>query len=290
MNLSLPERSKSHEDRIKEINEIIIRIAKDKVAFVILFGSFARGSWIRYRYNECGVVYDYASDYNFLIITKNVRQIGKCNPFDLERKIIKEIHNSTFTKQIHKIHIIIESIDRVNDKLEKSQSFFSDIKKEGIILYDSGEFKLSNPKNYDIEQKLKITKLNYEHWFQCAEGFLIDYKNAFERNDYKKASFYLHQTTEHLYNCVLFTLGGYKPKSHDLEELNRLCVLYSNDFLAIFPKATKEQKECFELLQQCYIDARYSKHFSIKKEQLEYLVARVEKLKELVSKIFSLTT
>ena len=100
-----------------------------------------------------------------------------------------------------------------------------------------------------------------------------------------KSAFQLHQATESLYNCALLTLTGYKPKSHDLEELNQLCATQSNDFLTIFPQATETQKSCFNLLQKAYIDARYNKHYVITKEQLEYLIARDERLKLLVEDI-----
>jgi len=285
MRNSLPAKSKAHEPRIKEIAETILNIAKDKIAFVILFGSFARGTWVRYRYAEIGAVYDYASDYNFLIITKTSQQANGTCAFDLERKIKKAIKKSTPIREAHRSHIIIEPINRVNEELEKSQYFFSDIQKEGVLLYDFGELKLSQAKELDDEQRKKIAQANYEHWLHSADGFLIDFNSAFKRNDYKKASFYLHQATESLYSCTLLTLGGYKPKSHDLDELNQLCAVYSPDFLTIFPKANKEQKECFELLQQSYIDARYSKCFHITKRHLEYLVAKVEKLKELVERV-----
>lgn len=282
---SLPLKSKAHELRIKEIANIIVKTAKDKIAFVILFGSFARGNWVRYRYCEDGVVHEYASDYDFLVITKKGKQVQSTCAFDLERKINKEIEKSTSIREVHRSHIIIESIKCVNDELEKSQYFFCDLIKEGILLYNSGEFQLSKPQEFDKKQKDKITKINYEHWFYSAIGFLTDYQNALKRNDYKLASFYLHQATESLYNCTLLTLGGYKPKSHNLEELNQLCVFYSHDFLTIFPKASKEQKECFNLLQQSYIDARYSRYFNITRPQLEYLAIRIDNLKNLVEKI-----
>jgi len=285
MKNSLPTSSKSHESRINEIAEIIVKTAKTKVAFVILFGSFARGNWIRYRYSEGGAIHEYASDYDFLVITKNSVSANGGNFFNLERKIKKEIETSTPSREIHQSHIIIESSERINDALKKSQHFFSDIIKEGIILYDCGEFELSEPEEFQKEQKEKNAKANYEHWFGGATGFLADYKSAIERNDYKRASFYLHQATESFYNCALLTLGGYKPKSHDLEELNQLCVFYSHDFLTIFPKATHEQKECFAILQKSYIDARYSQSFDVSKWQLEYLNRRVEDLKLLVESI-----
>lgn len=283
MKTSLPITSEAHELHIKEIAEIIVKTAPDKIAFVILFGAFARGNWIRCKYNDSGTTYDYASNYDFLVITKSGKQANSISSFDFERKIRKEIGKTSKWK--HQTHIIIESINRVNDDLKKSQCFFSDIRKEGILLYDCGKFTLSHPKEFRIDQKEKITSEHYKHWSNGANGFLDDYKNALKRNDYQKASFYLHQTAENLYNCTLLTLGGYKPKSHDLNELNQLCTFYSHDFLTIFPKANNEQKECFELLQKSYIDARYSKYFFINKGQLEYLTSRIEKLKGLVETV-----
>ena len=56
-------------------------------------------------------------------------------------------------------------------------------------------------------------------------------------------------------------------------------------FLTVFPGATAEQKECFDLLKRAYIEARYSSAYKITKEQLEYLAERVQKLQELTKKI-----
>ncbi len=285
MKTSLPTQSQIHQEAIQEIADNILKAGKDKIAFIILFGAFARGSWISYRYTENDAVYEYTSDYDFLIITKSGKQANSSAGFDLERKIKKEIDNSTKVKKTHRVHIIIESINRVNEELEKSQYFFSSIKEEGIMLYNCGEYQLSNSESLNSEQRIKIARETYQHWFESADGFLIDYENARSRNDFKKSALYLHQATESLYNCTLLTLGGYKPKSHDLEELNQLCAVYSEDFLTLFPKASSEQKQCFSLLQKSYIGSRYNKDFQVTKQQLEYLFCQIKKLQTVVKKI-----
>ena len=61
--------------------------------------------------------------------------------------------------------------------------------------------------------------------------------------------------------------------------------VFHDDLLKIFPIDTPERKECFELLRAAYIDARYNKNYAISKEQLEYLIERVEKLKKTTEKI-----
>ena len=54
---------------------------------------------------------------------------------------------------------------------------------------------------------------------------------------------------------------------------------YSSELLQVFPIATSEQKECFTLLQEAYVKARYDRNYKITKEQLLYLIERIEKLK-----------
>jgi HEPN domain-containing protein len=287
MKTNLPQESQDHSERIKEIVDAIVTCGKDQISFVILFGSFARGDWIFDRYSEDGILYEYASDYDLLIITRTVKQARESPLGSLDREIKKEFEERNLIKkyQSHNPHCIFEPIKRVNDDLRRSQYFFSDIKKEGIVLYNSGEFELSVPEEMNDEKRRGLAKVDYEYWMEKSEEFLIDFNNAFQRQSYVKAAFELHQATEGLYNGALLALTGYKPKSHDLEELNKLCSTHSNHFLTIFPIADEARKECFSLLKKAYIEAIYNKDYQITKEQLEYLISRVEKLKELIKDV-----
>jgi HEPN domain-containing protein/predicted nucleotidyltransferase len=287
MKTTFPARSQPHQERIKEITDIILKVGKDKIAFIILFGSFARGEWVFERYSEGNAVYYYASDYDILIITKSKRKDDEngISSFDLERKIKHEIELATIVRDSHNPHFVIEPLDYVNSELEKGRYFFSDIKKEGVVLYKSGEFELSESRLLSQEEVKEMAQEDYEHWFGNSQGFIKQFKHALDDENYKIAAFNLHQATESLYNCSLLVLTGYKPKSHDLEELNKLCSAQSNDFLTIFPSATEQQEECFKLLQKAYVDARYNKHYKINKEQLEYLIKRVEYLRTVSEKV-----
>jgi predicted nucleotidyltransferase len=119
MKTTLPEKSKNHEEKIRQIADVIVNCGRDKIAFVILFGSFARGTWVFDRYSEDGILYQYSSDYDFLIITKTNKQASGTSGFDLERKIDQELErNGLISKyQGHNPHYIIEPIDRVNNIL-----------------------------------------------------------------------------------------------------------------------------------------------------------------------------
>ena len=286
MKTSLPKKSKLHETKIQKITDAILKTGGDKIAFVILFGSFARGDWVYDRYSEGHITYEYASDYDILVITKSKKQSAGYSVINFEYAIKREIDKLWIVRQNHHAHIIIESLDHVNCQLEKSRYFFSDIKKEGVLLYKAeGEFELSLPKKLDEKERREIAREDYDHWFNKGEEFFEFCQIAINKEYFSKAAFELHQATESLFNCALLVLTGYKPKTHDLEELNKICSSQNNKFLNIFPKATEEQKECFKLLQAAYIDARYNKNYKITKKQLEYLIARIEGLREVVREV-----
>jgi hypothetical protein len=78
---------------------------------------------------------------------------------------------------------------------------------------------------------------------------------------------------------LVFT--NYKPKTHDLKKLARMAANYDKAFFAVFPQATPDEKECFDLLNRAYVEARYDPDYRITKRQLEYLASRVKVLQKL---------
>jgi hypothetical protein len=78
---------------------------------------------------------------------------------------------------------------------------------------------------------------------------------------------------------------NYKPKSHDLGKLSRLAANYDKSFFDVFPQGTKQEKDCFDLLNRAYVEARYDPDYKITKKQLEYLAARVRKLQKLTKTV-----
>ena len=52
MKTTLPERSLIIKERLDNIVKEILAVAKDKLAMIILFGSYARGTWVQDVYKE----------------------------------------------------------------------------------------------------------------------------------------------------------------------------------------------------------------------------------------------
>lgn len=282
MQTTLPERSFKIQARLNYIVEQILVLAKERIAMIILYGSFARGDWVR------DLVNGYHSDFDILIIPKKGKYKWH-SASRLEDKIHKRLEKKGIIKpQVipydAEISIIVESIDEVNKQLEKGRYFYTDIKKEGVLLYDSGEFILSEAKDLPWAEVKKIAKDDYELWFSKGKEFL-DCKYSLEKEYFNKCAFELHQATESFYSAILLVFSSYKPKLHDIKKLGSMARNYDNELWEVFPKATLEQEECFKLLQKAYVDARYDKNYKISKEQLLYLIERVEKLKNITNRI-----
>jgi predicted nucleotidyltransferase/HEPN domain-containing protein len=263
---------------LKRLKSIILEKAP-QTQFIILFGSHARGDWVDDMYHEDGICYTYQSDFDILVITEDKKSPNKEEIWsDIEKAYYK--HNRLGTP----VEIIRHYINDVNKKLRENHYFFSDIKKEGIMLYDSGKFKLERKRWISPERRLEIAVEDFELWFESANNFFTAYQLCLEKNMLKEAAFLLHQATERFYAAALMVSAGGKPKIHNLETLGKIIVYYHPEFMKIFPRQTDEEDRLFNLLKDAYIDARYKKGYKITKEELEYLAKRVKKLRDLVKK------
>ena len=287
MKTKLPKRSLVIKDRLDRIVETILAGSKHELAMIILFGSYARGTWVVDSYMEGHTTYSYQSDLDIMLVTKSPKYGGiKGRSFGdgIKRRLERTgLGGRPFLAP--SVTIITETIQHVNEKLEKSQYFFSDIKKEGILLYDSGEFELAEPKELSWEERKEIARDDYDEWFPYGSGLLLDTGNPIGRGEFKLGAFYLHQATESFYNAILLVFSGYKGKIHDIEKLGSLASNYSDELLKIFPRDTDEHNRLFILLKEAYIRARYDKTYKITEEELLYLIQRVEKLKAVTEEI-----
>lgn len=55
--------------------------------------------------------------------------------------------------------------------------------------------------------------------------------------------------------------------------------------MAAWPRGTKFEQRCFELLRRAYVDARYSPHYKITPEELAWLGEHAASLLELVKTV-----
>ena len=248
-----------------------------RILKIILFGSYARGDWVDEPHTAKG----YRSDYDLLIVV-NHRDLKDVATwwYTAEDRIIRDARLKT------PVNFIVHTLDEVNDALINGQYFFSDIRREGIALYElKGTKPLAEPRPPSPEEAHRIAKEHYERWMESAGEFLIHARDAIERGWNNKAAFELHQAAERLYICFLLVRTNYSPATHNLKFLRSLAEGYAPRLIDAWPRETKHDRRCFELLKRAYVEARYSEHYRITKEELEWLGERVEALRAIVETV-----
>jgi HEPN domain-containing protein/predicted nucleotidyltransferase len=256
----------------------VIREMCDDVEMIILFGSHARGT---YKDEEdlapdrkSGAV----SDYDILVVPKlNATAIH----YSLWRSISEHCNGLSM---LMPFRLIVHDVKFVKKRLKERHFFYSDIVKEGCLLYDSGKYKLNVGKELTPEQKIEIAKEHFEHWFEKANDFMFGFNNFFESKKYETASFLLHQSAEAAYNALELVFTNYVPKGHFLGSSDRRIREVLPDLEVIFPCETEADKERFDLFEYAYIGARYDKDFKISKQDLKYFAGRVKLLLEVAEK------
>jgi len=173
----------------------------------------------------------------------------------------------------------------VNRQLEKGGPFFIDIIRDGILLYEAEGFCFSQPRDLPPAEARIEAQGHFDKWFDSASGFLEQAKFAKENGRANIAAFEFHQATEQFYHCTLLTLSLYSPKSHRLNFLRSHAEEIAPELVEAWPRDDKFSRRCFDLLRQAYVNARYSPHYKVTDEELNWLGERVAVLQELVKTV-----
>ncbi|MGK6317854.1 nucleotidyltransferase domain-containing protein, partial [Neorhizobium sp. DT-125] len=100
---------------------------RGRILKIILFGSYAKGGWVDEPFTMKG----YRSDFDLLIIVNDRRL---CDFAEYWHKAADRLIRD---KSIETpVSFIVHSRREVNTYLKEGQYFFSDIRKEGIVLYE----------------------------------------------------------------------------------------------------------------------------------------------------------
>ncbi len=273
MKISLEHLPATKREELQSITDAIVQFVQPQM--IILFGSYSRGTWVEDRYYEDGILYEYKSDYDILVVTEHHQDMPPRLGKQVRQRIKKAEHLQTIP------HIIFHDINYLNRELEEGQYFFRDILYEGTMLYTTGKFELATPKELSNKERANKARQYFNEWLKRSNDYYRQYNHAINDMNYAIAIFELHQATERYYMTILLVFADYKPKIHDLDKLNKDVCYADARFKTVFPNQTDEEKRLFILLVKSYIDSRYKLNYSVAVEDLLWLAERVNKLREL---------
>ena len=242
---------------------------------IILFGSYARGDWVE------DPVGRYFSDYDLLVVVDR-EELTDVPEFwaEMEERLLEELASGRNLRT--PVSLIYHSFEDVNEKLRLGRYFFIDIVRDGIVLFEEPGFPFAEPQPLSPAEALRETQEYFEEWFESAARRLELAQGALEKGYLKEAAFDFHQAAERLYHCLFLVRTLYSPKTHNLNQLRQFAEDLESRLKAVWPRETKFERRCYELLREAYVKARYSRHYRISGEQLEWLSSRVELLQTIV--------
>ena len=251
-----------------------------RILKVILYGSYARGTWVDEPHTAKG----YQSDYDLLVIVNDKRLVDRVKYWSkLDDRLMRE-YGVTGTLKTP-VNFIVHTLQEVNDGLAHGRYFFMDVKQDGVALYQSDDTELHTPKPKTPEQALAMAQEYFDEWYRTGGEFFDNYKFNRDQGRNNNAAFQLHQASERLYHCVLLVCTFYTPHVHNLGFLRTQAERINARLTYVWPRDTRRDRVLFEKLKEAYVKARYSKHYRISKEELEWLGEQVEELGRVVHEV-----
>ncbi len=248
---------------------------RGRIIKVILFGSYARGTQVDEPHTGKG----YRSDFDLLIIVNN----RKLADFEFWRKTEDRLMRLRDVQT--PVNFIVHSLREVNTRIKEGRYFFTDIRKEGIVLYELDPEPLARPGILNPEDAYRIAKEYFDDRLPHASKFAKGAAFYCQEGDFKEAAFLLHQAIEQAYSTFLLVTTNYSPSSHNLKFLRRLAEGQRNELAKAWPQDQQRYKAWFNIVNEAYVKARYSPHFDITEEALRWLlkqtnllIAEIEKL------------
>ena len=256
---------------------------RGRILKVILYGSTARGE----RVDD--PIGGYVSDYDILVVVNYDRLTDMVEYWaKAEDHLMRE---QTISHRLSApVSLIVHSLADVDKQLKRGRPFFVDLVRDGIALYEAPGHEFVHPEPLSPAEALKEAQGYFDEWFPSASRRLkvsgIEIEESGVDDGWRKdAAFDLHQATERLYHCTLLVLSLYSQKSHKINFLRSQAEQLDARLIAAWPRASKFEQRCFELLRRAYVDARYSPHYKISAEELAWLGERVAALQALVKTV-----
>lgn len=170
------------------------------------------------------------SDYDILVVTSGISDKKDVNVLDnIDDLYYKDPDYQT------PVQFINDDIKTLNRQLEEGRYFYTQLKQEGIVLYDSKKFKLARRKKLNFKEMQQQTQKYFNEKFEKANEFLEQTEFAHEKGRYAMVSFQLHQATDNFYCSIRLAFTLKSNKQHNLAKLSASVKRHSEELAKVFP-------------------------------------------------------
>ena len=250
---------------------------------IVLFGAHARGTVNGHSTNPTHGNGLYTPDYELLVIIEHCKLARR---LEVWQTIIQRFRDDPQSSNGIELSFLTKSRFEVNNQLRSGSAFFSDIKRQGIVLHRAEDVRLARCRPNDPIERQIAARRALRWWCRSASDSLRAFELFVDRGRYRRAAFELHQAAEFLYTGTVIVFTGHQSRSHNLSRLERRV---SNLDPALFgllgPATGNGDCRLFGLLNAAYVQGRYNGAFRVTRRQLDELAIRVRQLQKATKRI-----
>jgi len=156
-----------------------------QVLKIILFGSYARNDWVDEPDNG------YLSDFDLLIIVSHPKLTDIADYWwEAENRILRDPSVGRI------VNIIVHDLAEVNQALGRGEYFWTDIVRDGVMLYELPSHPLAVPKPMTPKDAVEMASAYYESWLPKIQIALEKSEFCIGKNELAESAFDLHQAVE----------------------------------------------------------------------------------------------
>ena len=245
-----------------------------KVLKIILFGSYARTDWVDEPDNGS------LSDFDLLVIVSHEKLTNIHDYwFVAEDKILRDPAVG------RTLNVIVHTMTEVNQALSRGEYFWTDIIRDGIVLYELPGFPFARPQPMTTKDAAAMAQRYFNDWSTKVTESLAGYAFYRDRGNLRDAAYNLHQAVERAYIGFLLVHTFYFPRSHNIKFLRSLAEDVDQRLTAAWPREGRPERRRFEMLKRAYVEARYGDQYDISIEDLEILSNSAKTLSGLVASV-----
>jgi hypothetical protein len=153
------------------------------------------------------------------------------------------------------VNIIVHTLAQVNQGLAKGEYFWTDIARDGVMLYELAGHPLAQPKPPTAADASAMAKGYYDRYAAVVAHRLetFEFQAGRSAGDLvwrREAAFMLHQAVEATYACFLLVATFYVPRSHNIKFLRSLAEDQDKRLVDAWPRDTRADRRRFELLKR----------------------------------------
>ena len=260
---------------------------RGRILKIILYGSYARGGW---QDDPKG---GFFSDYDLLVLVNNKELTDETKYWSVAKQRLMEGAGIKTP-----VSLTFYTLTDFNKHLRDARTFYVDIYREGILLYElheqsnsgSAKHQLAEPGDPDPPRVFQLAFENSAAFNAKARIKLNMAKEALTRcggeapsmdeHWLDEAAFNLHQAAEFAYLQYLIVRTAERPKDHHLGRLRNRAESYDDAFLSIWPRHERRLRGYFDILNRAYVNARYSIRYGANPEIIDWQMREVERLIE----------